>query len=43
MVEQTTIAIQVYSRAELEAEEMLLIYGADALGNTILKIAKLTC
>lgn len=43
MIEPTTIAIQACSRAELEADDYLLILGAGALGSTILKIAKLTC
>ncbi len=43
MIEPTTIAIQACSRAELEEDDMLLIYGYGALGSTILKIAKLYC
>lgn len=43
MIEPTTIAIQSCTRAELEADDMLLIFGAGALGSTILKIARLTC
>ena len=43
MIEPTTIAIQACTRAELEKEDMLLIYGAGALGSTILKIASTMC
>ena len=43
MIEPTTIALQACSRAKLEKEDMLLIYGYGALGSTILKIARLTC
>lgn len=43
MIEPTTIAIQACTRAELEAEDMLLIFGAGALGSSILKIARLYC
>lgn len=43
MIEPTTIAIQSCNRAELEKDDMLLIYGAGALGSTILKIARLYC
>ncbi len=43
MIEPTTIAIQSCTRAELEKDDMLLIFGAGALGSTILKIARLTC
>lgn len=43
MIEPTTIAIQACSRAELRETDMLLIFGAGALGSTILKIARLVC
>lgn len=43
MIEPTTIAIQVCSRAQLKKEDMLLILGAGALGSTILKIAREIC
>ena len=43
MIEPTTIAIQSCTRAELEKEDMLLIYGAGALGRSILKIAHTIC
>ena len=42
MIEPTTIAIQSCSRAQLCAEDTLLIYGCGALGSTILKIARLS-
>lgn len=40
MIEPTSIGLQVCSRAELTSEDTLLIYGAGALGATILKIAR---
>ena len=43
MIEPTTIALQSCTRAELEKEDMLLIYGAGALGSSILKIAHTIC
>lgn len=43
MIEPTTIAIQSCTRAELAKDDMLLLYGAGALGSTILKIARLLC
>ncbi len=43
MIEPTTIAIQSCTRAELEKEDMLLIYGSGALGSSILKIASQIC
>lgn len=43
MIEPTTIAIQACTRAELEKDDMLLIYGAGALGHSILKIAATIC
>lgn len=43
MIEPTTIAIQSCTRAELQKDDMLLIYGSGALGSTILKIARLMC
>lgn len=42
MIEPTTIAIQSCSRAELCAEDTLLIFGCGALGSSILKIARLS-
>lgn len=42
MIEPTTIAIQSCSRAELREEDTLLIFGAGALGSSILKIARLS-
>lgn len=41
MIEPATIAVQSCSRAELVAEDTLLIFGAGALGSSILKIARL--
>ncbi len=43
MIEPTTIAIQVCSRAQLGKDDLLLILGAGALGSTILKIARELC
>lgn len=43
MIEPTTIAIQSCTRAELEKDDMLLIYGAGALGSSILRIASRIC
>ncbi|MBE5983942.1 MAG: Zn-dependent alcohol dehydrogenase [Paenibacillaceae bacterium] len=43
MIEPTTIAIQSCTRAELENDDMLLIYGSGALGSSILKIASQIC
>ncbi len=42
MIEPTTIAIQSCSRAELCAEDTLLIYGCGALGSSLLRIARLS-
>lgn len=41
MIEPTTIAAQCCSRAQLESEDTLMIIGAGALGNSILRIARL--
>jgi Threonine dehydrogenase and related Zn-dependent dehydrogenases len=41
MIEPATIAVQACGRAELCDEDTLLIFGAGALGSSILKIAKL--
>lgn len=41
MLEPATIAVQACSRAELCDEDSLLIFGAGALGSSILKIARL--
>ena len=41
MIEPTTIAVQSCSRAELTAEDDLMIIGAGALGTSILRIARL--
>lgn len=43
MIEPSTIAIQSCTRAELAKDDMLLLYGAGALGSSILKIARLLC
>ncbi len=43
MIEPTTIAIQSCSRAGLEKDDMLLLYGAGALGSSILRIARQMC
>lgn len=43
MIEPTTIGIQSCTRAELTADDMLLIYGSGALGSSILKTASLIC
>ena len=43
MIEPTTIGIQSCTRAELQKDDMLLIYGSGALGSSILKIARLLC
>lgn len=43
MIEPTTIAIQACTRAELQKDDMLLIYGAGALGSSILRIASKLC
>ncbi len=43
MIEPTTIAIQSCSRAGLEQDDMLLLYGAGALGSSILRIARQMC
>lgn len=42
MIEPITIAIQSCSRAALNEKDTLLIYGAGALGSSILKIARLS-
>lgn len=41
MIEPTTIAVQACSRAEIEPEDDVLILGAGALGNSVLRIARL--
>lgn len=41
MIEPTTIAVQCCSRAEIENEDHVLLIGAGALGNSILRILKL--
>jgi L-gulonate 5-dehydrogenase len=41
MVEPVTIALQCCARAELAADDTLLIVGFGALGSTILKVARL--
>ena len=43
MIEPTTIGIQACTRAQLEKDDFLLIYGSGALGSTILKVARLLC
>lgn len=42
MIEPTTVAIQSCARAQLEPDDTLLIMGCGALGNSILKIARLS-
>lgn len=42
LIEPTTIAIQACSRAEISAEDEVLIMGAGALGSRMLSIAKLS-
>ena len=41
MIEPTTIAVQCCSRAQLEAEDDVLIIGAGALGSSLLRIIRL--
>lgn len=43
MIEPTTIAIQSCTRAQLQKDDMLLLYGAGALGSSILRIARQLC
>ena len=43
MIEPTTIGIQSCTRAELQKDDMLLIFGSGALGSSILRIARLLC
>lgn len=43
MIEPTTIAIQACTRANLQKNDTLLIYGAGALGSSILRIANQIC
>lgn len=43
MIEPTTIAIQSCTRAGLQKEDMLLLYGYGALGSSILRIARQMC
>lgn len=43
MIEPTTIAIQSCTRARLEKDDMLLIYGAGALGSSLLRVARTIC
>lgn len=43
MIEPTTIAIQACTRGRVVKNDMLLIYGAGALGSTILKVARRLC
>lgn len=43
MIEPTTIAIQSCTRAQLTEKDMLLLYGAGALGSSILRIARQLC
>lgn len=43
MIEPTTIAIQSCTRAELQKDDMLLIFGSGALGSSILKVARHLC
>lgn len=41
MIEPATIGVQCCSRARLESEDMVLIYGYGALGTSLLRIVKL--
>lgn len=41
MIEPTTIAVQCCSRAQLESEDMVLLFGYGALGSSILRIVRL--
>lgn len=43
MIEPATIAIQSCTRAELEREDMLLLYGFGVLGSSIFRIARQLC
>lgn len=43
MIEPATIALQACARAGLQEDDMLLIYGAGALGSSILRIARQLC
>lgn len=43
MIEPATIAIQSCTRAQLQKDDMLLLYGAGALGSSILRIARQLC
>jgi L-gulonate 5-dehydrogenase len=43
MIEPTTIGIQACSRAQLEKDDVLLLYGCGALGLSILKVARRYC
>lgn len=43
MIEPTTIAIQACTRGRVVKDDILLIYGAGALGSTILKVARNIC
>lgn len=41
MIEPTTIAVQCCSRAQIEAQDTVMIIGAGALGSSILRIVRL--
>ena len=41
MIEPTTIAVQCCSRAQIEADDVVMIIGCGALGSSILRIVKL--
>lgn len=41
MIEPTTIAVQCCSRAQLESEDTVLLFGYGALGSSILRIVRL--
>lgn len=41
MIEPTTIAVQICSRAQVAEDDMVMIIGAGVLGKSILRIAKL--
>lgn len=41
MIEPTTIAVQICSRAQVQSDDMVLIIGAGVLGKSVLRIANL--
>lgn len=42
MIEPTTIAVQICSRAQLDSDDMMMIIGAGVMGKSILRIARLS-